>query len=81
MALDNFRKEHPKCVFCGKLLRIAVSLEHDEGGWRVETEWFPVLEDALKVVVETHRGIAADENWAHRRCLEKALPHIELPGR
>lgn len=82
-ALNDYNHylEHPKCVVCGKRIQIQVDLEHDGAGWRVSYNGgTPVMDGALRVFAESSMGHASEEGWGHQKCLEKALPHIELPS-
>ena len=76
VALEN--ADLPKCIRCGKILRVKAFMEHNRGDWEV-VENPLVIEDALKVVFENSHGGCTEENWAHRKCLKKLFPRMELP--
>jgi hypothetical protein len=78
-ALSDYR-EHPKCVVCGKRIQIQVDLEHDEVGWKVSDNGnTPEIDGSLRIFAESSMGNPSEEGWGHYKCLEKALPYIELP--
>ena len=79
MALEELDHFRPRCALCGKDLEITAFLVHGQNGWSVEDRFLTVTEEALKVVIETPRGACTEENWAHRKCLKKALPSIQFP--
>lgn len=68
----------PVCVICGKPLRARFFLDHGRAGWVVDR--IAVLEDCVRITVETIRGLGFGDYHAHRACATRKMPGLRLPG-